>query len=175
MADSINSIYLIGSLRNDAIPETATMLRSLGLEVFDDWYAAGPEADDYWRTYEKRRGRSYAEALKGHAAKHVFGFDKGHLERCDASILVLPAGRSGHLELGYTAGLGKKTFILLDQEYDRWDVMYRFATEVFMNKEEMIEYFKSLAGSRDSAVSGGRSFTWYWNPYTTSRIKVLDD
>lgn len=157
MADSINSIYLIGSLRNEAIPDTAATLRSIGLEVFDDWYAAGPEADDYWRTYEKRRGRSYSEALKGHAANHVFEFDKLHLERCDAALLVLPAGRSGHLELGYTAGLGKKTFILLDQEYDRWDVMYRFATEVFMNKEEMIEYFKGLERQGNSAVPDGRS------------------
>ncbi len=46
-------IYLIGSLRNPNIPAIANELRTLGYEVFDDWYAAGPEADDYWKSYEK--------------------------------------------------------------------------------------------------------------------------
>lgn len=136
----MKSIYVIGSLRNDEIPEIATSLRALGLDSFDDWFAAGPEADDYWKKYEEGRGNGYKEALRGHAARHVFEFDKHHLDRCDSALLVLPAGKSGHLELGYVSGSGKPTYILLDRP-DRWDVMYQFATEVFMNKEEMLEYF----------------------------------
>lgn len=139
----IKSIYLIGSLRNEEIPEVSKLLRTTGLDVFDDWYAAGPEADDYWKTYEVGRGRSYKEALRGHAARHVFAFDKHHLDRCDAAILALPAGRSGHLELGYVAGTGKPAFILLDGQDSRFDVMYQFADEVFHTKDEMIDYFKT--------------------------------
>jgi hypothetical protein len=142
---SISSLYLIGSLRNEAITTTAKELRGLGLEVFDDWMAAGPEADDYWKSYEVGRGRTYSDALSGLAARHVFEFDKHHLDRCDAGLLVLPAGRSGHLELGYVVGSGKPGFILLDDDYvkeGRFDVMYRFATEVFESKEEMLDYFK---------------------------------
>lgn len=138
----IKSIYVIGSLRNKEIPEIGNTLRSTGLEVFDDWYAAGPEADDYWREYEIQKGNSYKEALRGYAARNVFAFDKSNLDRTDGAILVLPAGKSGHLELGYVSGTGKPTYILLDSP-DRWDVMYQFATEVFMNKEEMLEYFKN--------------------------------
>lgn len=138
---SINSIYVIGSLRNEAIPEVADSLRGVISDVFDDWFAAGPEADDYWKKYEKLRGRNYQDALKGYAANHVFSFDKSHLDRCDAAVLVLPAGKSGHLELGYAIGSGKRCFILLDEEDIRWDVMYQFAERVFNNKEEMIEYF----------------------------------
>ena len=138
---SSRSIYNIGSLRNPAIPSIGNDLRGLGLDVFDDWYGAGPEADDYWKVYEQGRGRSYQEALGGYAASHVFAFDKFHLDRCDMGLLVLPAGRSGHLELGYVAGSGKPTFILSDDP-ERWDVMYKFATKVFFSKEEMIEYFK---------------------------------
>lgn len=121
-----NLIYLIGSLRNTAIPLVAKELRSSGFEVFDDWYAAGPEADDYWKAYEIARGRDYITALKGAAAKHIFEFDKHHLDKCAAALLVLPAGKSAHLELGYLRGLGKPTVILLDSP-DRWDVMYSFA------------------------------------------------
>lgn len=139
----IGSIYVIGSLRNEAVSEVAQELRRIGIDAFDDWMAAGPTADDSWKTYEQERGRVYTEALTGHAARHVFEFDKYHLDRCDAALLVLPAGKSGHLELGYVAGSGRQTYILLDDQDVRWDVMYQFATEVFLNEGEMIEYFKS--------------------------------
>lgn len=141
----IKSLYLIGSLRNENVKSIANNLRTLSLDVFDDWMAAGPEADDYWKTYETGRGKGYKDALLGYAAQHVFHFDKSHLDRCDAAVLVLPAGRSGHLELGYVIGSGKPGFILLDGDYleeGRFDVMYNFATKVFENEGEMLEYFR---------------------------------
>jgi hypothetical protein len=124
----VNSIYLIGSLRNDKIPEIAKAFREGGIEVFDDWYAAGPEADDYWKSYETSRGRTYKEALEGYAAGHVFDFDFHHLNRVDGGVLVLPAGKSAHIEFGYLRGLGKPAYVLFPGEpaEDRWDVMYRF-------------------------------------------------
>lgn len=125
-------IYLIGSLRNPQVPKIAACLRRLvpEHEVFDDWYAAGPVADDAWRDYEKARGRSYIESLGCYPARHVFEFDLQHLKRASAGVLVLPAGKSGHLELGWLLGRGKPGYILLDNP-DRWDVMYKFATGVF--------------------------------------------
>lgn len=134
-------LYIIGSLRNPKITEVAKKLRSSGLAVFDDWYAAGPEADDYWKKYEQDRGRTYIRALQGAAARNVYEFDKRNLDASDAALLVQPAGKSGHLELGYMAGKGKKTFILLDAEQDRWDVMMQFATAVFY-EDDMLNTIK---------------------------------
>jgi len=132
-------IYLIGSLRNPKIPEIANKLREHGHEVFDDWFAAGPEADDYWQKYEQNRGHNYKQGLDGYAAKHVYNFDKHHLDTNDIAILALPAGKSGHLELGYMIGSGKKGYILFDEQMpDRWDVMYLFATGVFFHLDELI-------------------------------------
>ena len=89
-------IYLIGSLRNPEIPRIAQKLRALtNDEIFDDWFSAGKDADDNWRDYEKARGRTYIEALGGLAAQHVFAFDLHHLHRCQAAVLMLPAGKSG--------------------------------------------------------------------------------
>ena len=114
----MKTIYLVGSLRNDQIPIIANKLRTeLGYEIFDDWYAPGRDTDAYWKAYEEGRGRTYKEALEGHAAKHIFEFDKYHLDRVDAGILVMPAGRSGHLELGYLSGQGKPTFIVFPGNY----------------------------------------------------------
>lgn len=131
-------IYLIGSLRNPHIPSIAKRLRADGFEVFDDWYAAGPEADDFWQAYERGRGRTYAEALAGKAATNVFRYDKANLDAADAAVLVLPAGKSGHLELGYIVGTGKPGYILMDKEPDRFDVMYRFATAVCVGYEQLL-------------------------------------
>ena len=139
----MSKIYLIGSLRNPKIIEIANKLRSAGHEVFDDWFAAGPEADDYWQKYEQAKGNNYKQALDGYAAKHVFSFDKYHLDNSDIAILALPAGKSGHLELGYMIGQGKKGYILFDDAMpDRWDVMYLFSSGVFFKIDELTEQLK---------------------------------
>jgi nucleoside 2-deoxyribosyltransferase len=122
-------IYLIGSLRNEKIPHVAKEIRELGFEVFDDWFSPGPEADDFWRKFEKVRGSSYKEALSNYAAKHIYNFDKSHIDRADIGVLFMPGGKSAHLELGYMIGRGKRCFVLFDKEPERWDLMYQFAME----------------------------------------------
>ena len=138
----MSNIYLIGSLRNPDIGKIANKLREAGHEVFDDWYSAGPEADDYWQKYEIAKGNNYKQALEGYAAKHVYSFDKFHLDRNDIAVLALPAGKSAHLELGYVIGCGKPGYILLDNP-DRWDVMYQFATGVFYSVEDLVKELSS--------------------------------
>lgn len=132
-------IYLIGSLRNENVPVIANQLRAQGHEVFDQWYGAGPQADDYWQAYCKQKGMNYKEALADHGAQHVFNFDKRFIDMSDTVVLVLPAGKSGHLELGYALGSGKRGFILLDGEPDRYDCMYNFASGICLNLEELFE------------------------------------
>lgn len=132
-------IYLIGSLRNPKIPIIANRLRQEGFEVFDDWFAGGKIADDEWKSYEEMRGRSYVEALDGKAANHVYSFDKRHLDICNIAVLVTPAGKSAHLELGYMLGQGKTGLILLDTSDIRWDVMLKFADKVCMDIGELVK------------------------------------
>lgn len=143
----IKSIYIVGSLRNPAIPKIANKIEALGIEAFADWYGAGERADDAWKEYEIARGRTYQKALNGYAAKHIFEFDLKHIQRCDAALLVAPAGKSGHLELGYATGLGKPTFYLMDNP-DRWDIMLQFAFvnggEVFFSEKEMLDRFAKI-------------------------------
>ena len=120
-------IYLIGSLRNDKIPALANWLeRETKHEVFCSWFSPGPEADDYWRKYAIARGMSYQEALEEYSATHIFEFDKHHLDRANMAVLVAPAGKSGHLELGYMIGRGKPCFYLMEEENIRWDIMLQF-------------------------------------------------
>lgn len=139
-------IYLIGSLRNKKVPELAKRIRDLDLnyEVFDDWFSPGPEADDFWRKYEKVRGSTYKEALNNYAARHIYEFDKFHIDRSQIGILYMPGGKSAHLELGYMVGAGKKGYILFDEEPERWDVMVSFATDIYFKEEELFEELRKI-------------------------------
>lgn len=137
-------VYLIGSLRENTVPKVAARLREVGFDVFDDWRAPGPEADDWWRKYEKAKGVTYKEALEGPAANNIFEFDKRHLDEADACVLVLPAGKSGHMELGYILGCGKPGYALFEEEPERWDVMYRFANDVFFDVDDLVETLREL-------------------------------
>jgi hypothetical protein len=47
----------------------------------------------------------------------------GALEDCTCCVLVMPCGRSAHLELGYAVGAGKKSIILLSDGEP--ELMYR--------------------------------------------------
>lgn len=133
-------IYVVGSLRNPHIPDIGNTLEKLGWEAFTDWFAAGPEADDYWQKHETARGRDYKTALQGYHAKHVFHFDHHHLNRSDAGLLVLPSGRSCHLELGYLRGQQKPVYVFFQElpKDGRWDIMYNFCTDIFFSMDDLV-------------------------------------
>lgn len=137
----MKSIYLIGSLKNDWIAEVAGGLRALGYDVFDDWRSPGPDADDHLRDYYRARGYNYRQIMESYSAKQIFEYDKKHLERCDEAIMVMPAGKSGHLELGTVIGAGKNGYILFDKEPDRVDIMHGFATGIFLSLDELLEHY----------------------------------
>lgn len=137
-------IYIIGSLRNKNVPVIANKLRAINpkWEIFDSWFAPGPHADDYLRDYCKAKGLSYKETLKDYAATHIFAFDKKHLNRATEVVVVMPAGKSAHLELGYARGRGKRGYILFDEAPKRVDVMQQFANEVFFDFDELVHELK---------------------------------
>lgn len=139
----MSNIYLIGSLKNPWVGEVAKALRALGHEVFDDWRSPGPEADDYLRDYYRERGFNYRQIMESPSAKVIFNYDKHFLDKADEAIMVMPAGNSGHLELGTVIGAGKPGHILFDKEPERVDIMHGFATGIFLNMEEMLEHFSN--------------------------------
>lgn len=132
-------IYLIGSLRNPEIPHLGNRLRALGFEIFDNWFAGGERADDSWQEYNNIKDFTYAQALASPEARNIFEFDKRHLDCADAAVLVMPGGKSAHLELGYMIGRGKPAWILFEETPPRYDVMYLFADGVFFGEAELVQ------------------------------------
>lgn len=132
-------IYLIGSLRNPEIPKVAAQLRAYGLDVFDQWYSAGPAADDYLRDHFLAQGMNHKQILETAAARNIFEFDKRHLEKADQVVLLMPCGKSGFLELGWVLGKGKPGYILFNEDPERIDVMFQFGTKIVYSVEELVE------------------------------------
>lgn len=59
------------------------------------------------------RGLEHPRSIEG------FRSDFEAMEKADTFILVLPCGRSAHLELGWAVGAGKRTAILLDPDHNK--------------------------------------------------------
>lgn len=118
-------IYVASSWRNDFQPAVVTLLRTAGFEVYDfrhphpdDNGFHWTEVDHNWRRWTPRQ---YVEALEHPIAQRGFTNDMDALRACDACVLVLPCGRSAHLELGWAAGAGKRTYVLMDGNGHSYD------------------------------------------------------
>ena len=110
-------IYVASSWRNEQQPAVVAVLRELGAEVYDFRNPAPEnhgfhwsEIDPTWKAWDPEEFR---EALANSIAQQGFKKDREALESCDICILVLPSGRSAHLEAGFAAGSGKTLITLL--------------------------------------------------------------
>jgi len=137
-------VYIIGALKNKAVPQFANELQEQGFEPFADWHAPGEFADVNLHEYGKQRGWNYKQVLESHAARNIFAFDKFHIDIADAVVMLAPAGKSGHLELGYFIGKGKPGFILFDEEPERLDIMLQFATGIFFDRPSLFAALQDL-------------------------------
>jgi hypothetical protein len=133
-------IYIIGSLSNPVVETVADRLREEGFDVFDQWRAA---QGDYWADYAKRRGMTFREAIAMDFTETAFQFDMRYLRKASSCVLVMPAGRSAGIELGWMLGQGKKGYILYDGEPERPDLMAKMATGIYFSVEELINELKS--------------------------------
>ena len=127
-------IYLASSWRNARQPEAVALLRSAEHEVYDfrnpapgNNGFAWSEIDPSWQSWSPKY---FLTALHHPIAQHGFSFDKAALDWCDTCVLLLPCGRSAHLEAGYAIGQGKPTLIVLDDVGFEPELMYLLADNI---------------------------------------------
>jgi len=77
-------------------------------------------------------------------SRRAFEEDKKWLDWADVCLLVLPSGKSAHLEAGYAKGQGK-LLIIWQNEFPKgeFDVMYGFADLITNSALDVVNY---LAG-----------------------------
>lgn len=118
-------VYVASSWRNPTQPSVVAALRADGHQVYDFREPTPGSHGFSWHEIDSTIPRGPADLtltaeqiirMLGHsAAEDGFAFDMGALRWCDTCVLVLPCGRSAHLEAGWAAGAGKLTVGLLSE------------------------------------------------------------
>lgn len=137
-------IYVASSWRNEKQPDVVRAIEEAGHEVYDFRHPSmGPGARGqgfHWSQIDPNWKRwtpiQFADALNHPVAKDGFESDKMALDWCDACVLVMPCGRSAHLELGYAIGAGKRSIILLSDGEP--ELMYGLAWRLSPNIEDVL-------------------------------------
>ena len=79
--------------------------------------------------------------LKSDIVLNIFNEDLNNEKAAKKFLLVLPAGKSGHIEAGIAYGMGKKCYAI--GEYDATDSLYNIFDNIFKNELELEEFLKS--------------------------------
>lgn len=135
-------IYLASSWRNRYQPEYLAALRSAGHTVYDfrnpkpgDSGFAWASIDEGWENWDLR---SFRDLLTHPLANRGFATDWDAMEWADTGVLLLPCGRSAHLEAGYFTGRNKQLFIVLHEEKFEPELMYKMATAICCDLGELV-------------------------------------
>jgi hypothetical protein len=138
-------IYVASSWRNEARQqEVVHALRAKGHDVYDFRHPAPGNEGFGWRFCApdpaalKDPKRFRDEVLPHPSCKKGFDFDMNALSDADATVLVLPCGRSAHLELGYAVGSNQLTIVLLDNPMSEPELMYLMCDHICVSIEEVV-------------------------------------
>lgn len=120
-------LYVASSWRNPIQPMIVDMLRDHGHIVYDFRHPPGGDhpgfswgdVDPEWKSWT---ADDYLAGIVHPIASAGFDSDFDAMKAADACVLVLPSGRSAHLEAGYFVGVGKPLYILLDP--NEFDIRY---------------------------------------------------
>lgn len=145
-------IYVASSWRNTLQPAVVAALRAQDHEVYDFKCPPGVERGFSWAdvdpNWQKWTNEQYVQGLGTDKASEGFRRDMKALREADAVVLVLPAGKSSHLELGWAAGANKHTVILLPEGGQEAELMYGMAHFVTGKFEELLRHFDWLKHHR---------------------------
>jgi hypothetical protein len=140
VSKSVRRVYVASSWRNEIQPVVVSKIRAAGHEVYDfrnpkpgnhgfHWH----EIDQNWKAWDCS---TFRNALQHPLAETGFALDWTAMEWADSCILVMPCGRSAHIEAGYFRGAGKRLVILLSSGEP--ELMYKMAYHLALTVEEAV-------------------------------------
>lgn len=161
-------IYIASSWKNkDVVRSLANILRGDGHEVFDftdpNCHTV-PGIEKYvfdGKAFAAYRGQDPAtvdwiDFLTWDPSKRAYRSDKAGLDWADTVVLLLPSGRSSHLEAGYGVGQHKELYIFGNLPVGEFDAMYGFANGCFRSNQ----FLALLDALKGGLALAGR----YWAP-----------
>ena len=137
-------IYVASSWRNENQPMVVNFLRSNGFDVYDFKNPYGnpgfqwTNIDQNWQDWTPEEFR---EGLKTKEAQFGFNRDFDAMKAADACVLLLPCGRSAHLEAGYMKGAGKRVIAYNNTEHMSIEpeLMYNLLDGIALNRSELLQ------------------------------------
>jgi len=139
-------IYVASSWRNPYQQDVVAQLRDEGHGVYDFRNPfngipgfAWSELDPNWKDWTAGEYRSHL--LTHPIASRGFVSDLRAMQWADTCVLVLPCGRSAHLEAGWFCGQGKRC-IILTRDGEEPELMALLATDICVSMDEVIEVLK---------------------------------
>jgi hypothetical protein len=123
-------IYLASSWRNEQQPGLVSRLREANHSVYDfrNPLGEGPDTGFAWdkidSAWQHWTPSQYKDALNTAQARAGFLFDARAMLDSDACVLLMPSGRSAHVEFGWMLGRGKLGYVLLSERKFEPDLMY---------------------------------------------------
>lgn len=147
-------VYVASSWRNPIHPDVVDSLRTEGIPCYDfkrdegaqfGWHEVMP--DTYVRGSESVPVGDYLDAIEHPRAIEGYDSDFAAMERADTFVLVLPCGRSAHLELGWAVGAGKRTCILLDSSRTVMvpELMYKMVDHLAPNMADLLAWLGGVS------------------------------
>lgn len=137
-------IYVASSWRNPIQPEVVATLRDHDHAVYDFRNPAGRTGFSWSqltdaKPVEEWSAEDYRHLVTTHpVAAAGYLSDMRAMEWADTCVLVLPCGRSAHLECGWFAGRGKRS-IILTQDGEEPELMALMANHICISIEEVLE------------------------------------
>ncbi len=144
------NIYVASSWRNKERQQAVVhALREAGHSVYDFFHPKPGNEGMAWREIENdpnwiRDPKRFRAGLEHPLAQEAFHLDMDALRAADACVLVLPCGRSAHLELGWAAGAGKRSVVLLDDPVSEPELMYLATDRICLEIEEVVDAVESF-------------------------------
>lgn len=140
-------VYVASSWRCGMHPAVIATLKAAGIDAYDfrnppggtgfGWQEVMPSFDI---DAQLVGDDDYLAGLEHPRAIEGFTADFDAMKRADTFVLVLPCGRSAHLELGWAVGAGKRTAILLDGPLVTPELMYRMVDHVSPGVMDLLEW-----------------------------------
>jgi len=184
-------IYLASSWRNEQQASMVAFLRENGHEVYDFKNPAPGDTGFSWRQCAPspealKDPRAFRDTvLTSEAAEAGFRKDMTALRECDACVLLLPCGRSAHLELGWACGAKKPAAVLLDNPMSEPELMYKMlspsppcqssegAPTICVDRADVIAFLESVRLRQEAPLRS--SSTPRFRVGDVVDLKALDD
>jgi hypothetical protein len=136
-------VYVASSWRNPYHPAVIEILKAAGIDHYDfrnppgragfGWeqiggtpFSEGESVDNYLKMIE------HPVAIEGYDA------DYAAMQKADTFVLILPCGKSAHLELGWAVGAGKRTAVLLLEDPMTPELMYRMVDHLSPSVHDLL-------------------------------------